>query len=557
LKRLRFTIEDAHLVDENPNSNFAVLDLDFFASGKNLHDTYVSPETLMSMSGSIRNCPLVWTYDPMTDDIFTHNKNQVPCGFVPESTDIRTKVLGDGRTMLSTIAYVWKKYSGEFLSFFKRDGDKPVSVEMSVYDSEDRPDGLTELTNYRFEAITVLGSLITPAIPDAKASVLSFAKEYEDIYKREFSLNKYESIDFTIPTEVKKSVKLALSKDETKKATSIVLSIARHLMNNEKVSPEKARYIEKNIVKKSLNPNVFALLGGKHAVTWSKDLVEKMQKIDFDAVAYYSTMKEEIAVAENSPAEKPVGLEVMDKDITSKGESRMGKTKEELMAEEAKVKEEMAKEGSPAEEKAESPDEAKAEGDKEEMAKEETPAEEKKETPAEEKKEPAAEEKKEKMSEEKEFDFAKMRSFFESDEKMGAEVGNFEQGMYAEAKGIIYGMFAKMCNMAEELKACKAEMSDLVAYKASKEEAEKAFAVDMTIKKLEEKVVIPDEARAEMVAKAKEFATIEEFEIYAKAKSFDFAVIKKGDKDVMRVEAPKFGTGLYGSTSRDDIWASK
>jgi len=184
----------------------------------------------------------------------------------------------------------------------------------------------------------------------------------------------------------------------------------------------------------------------------------------------------------------------------------------------------------------------------------ESPSEDKGESDKEEKAEPAAEQRKEEMSE---VDFQKFRSFF-SDESMSAEVGKFEQGMFAEAKALVCGMYAEMCKMAEELKACKGQMSELIAYKAGKEEAEKAFAVNMTIKKLEEKVVIPEEARLEMIEEAKKFATIEEFEVYAKAKSFDFAAVTKNDsekKNVLQYEIPRSGTGLFGSINKDDVWA--
>lgn len=184
-----FSIEDAKIIDENPNSSFAIMELDFFASGQNLHDMYVSEETLLRTADTIKNCPLVWKYDEELDDVYTHTPDEVPCGFVPEHATISSRVLEDGRTMLSVLAYVWKRYTGELLSFFKRDGGvKPVSVEMSVLDTKERPDGLLELLDYRFEGITVLGTYVTPAIPLAKATVLSFSKEYEEVFKKEFSL---------------------------------------------------------------------------------------------------------------------------------------------------------------------------------------------------------------------------------------------------------------------------------------------------------------------------------------------------------------------------------
>ena len=42
--------------------------------------------------------------------------------------------------MLSVDAYVWKYYCGQILEFFQRDGDKPISVEIEVFDYEEIDD---------------------------------------------------------------------------------------------------------------------------------------------------------------------------------------------------------------------------------------------------------------------------------------------------------------------------------------------------------------------------------------------------------------------------------
>jgi len=191
MEKVNFSIEDGKIINDNPDSNFAVLSLDFFASGINKHDLYISEETLMRTADTIKNCPLVWKYDKYRDDAYTHDKDEVPCGFVPDSSGITSKKLDDGRTMLSVIAYVWKRYTGELLRIFKRDGGKKdVSVEMSVLDSKQGDDGHCELLDFKYEGITVLGRSINPAVELASATVLSFAElknEYNNALKEEFS----------------------------------------------------------------------------------------------------------------------------------------------------------------------------------------------------------------------------------------------------------------------------------------------------------------------------------------------------------------------------------
>jgi len=292
-QKLIFSIEDVKMIQENPNSNFAVLSLDFFASGENLHNMYVSEETLMKTADGIKNCPIVWKYDEKLDDIYTHDKDEVPCGFVPESSIVETKKLSDGRTMLSVVAYVWKRYTGELLSFFKRDGGKkPVSVEMSVFNTRELSNGLTEILDFRYEGITVLGSFVTPAIPLANASVLSFSEikeEYKKDFKKEFF---YNNADMEIPEIVKSNVKqgLELKKKYNVGSTSVAASFAKYLTNEKRITLDKARYIadyfsnynNKDFQQESNPPSEkyisSLLLGGVTSYKWAQSIVDNINR---------------------------------------------------------------------------------------------------------------------------------------------------------------------------------------------------------------------------------------------------------------------------------------
>ena len=105
-EKFTFAVDDAKIIDEDPNSRFAKLELDFFASGENRHEMYVSEETLERTSDTIKNVPLVWIYDIFYDDIGGHDVEEVPCGFVPETAEIKKRKLSDGRKMLSTTSYI-------------------------------------------------------------------------------------------------------------------------------------------------------------------------------------------------------------------------------------------------------------------------------------------------------------------------------------------------------------------------------------------------------------------------------------------------------------------
>jgi hypothetical protein len=276
IKKLSFSIENAEMIQENPDSNFALLALDFFASGDNLHDMYVSEETLLRTADTIKNCPLVWKYDEELDDIYTHDPEEVPCGFVPESSEIKSKKLDDGRTMLSAIAYVWKRYTGPLLSFFKRDGGKkPVSVEMSVYRTQPKSDGKTELLDFRYEGITVLGSFVTPAIPLANASVLSFAQEYEEDLEKEFSFS-----EIIIPNKIRDNAEKGLEiRKEEGGGTSTGVAFARYLTKNKIITPEKVIEINNYFsTHKHSNKTVdWLLFGGDYGKEWAEKMAERIE----------------------------------------------------------------------------------------------------------------------------------------------------------------------------------------------------------------------------------------------------------------------------------------
>jgi hypothetical protein len=528
-QKISFSVENAEMVTDNPESAFAVLSLDFFASGQNLHNMYVSEETLMKTADSIKNCPVVWKYDETLDDIFTHDKDEVPCGFVPENSLIKSRTLSDGRTMLSVVAYVWKKYTGELLSFFKRDGGKkPVSVEMSVFGREQRPDGNIELTDFRYEGITLLGTYVTPAIPLANATVLSFAhikEEYEEAIKKEFSIF---DVDMTIPAEIKDTVKKAID-ENNKTGTSAGLSTARYLLSSDKISLEKVKSISKYF---SINENAesitWSLYGGDTTKEWISSLLFKIEENTKNKLEFAKVI-----------SEPPENSEKMEKTMEKEPKTEdMAEVPTEDMAEAPAPKEKV----NPAEEKLSPEDLAKIRDTKKEEKKFEFP---------------------------KNFDMEAMGKMFaeedfsadndEDDVKMAKL--ECEKKEFADPKVLMSGMFAKMCKMAKKIvemsEASKVTMADneeLKKFKADFEAQQKAFEVEKTLKELGDKVVLSAEAKEEMMAEAEKFslAEISTWVTNCKAKSFEFAVKENNKPDVVRVGMPFTASA---PKKNNDLWA--
>ncbi len=539
--KLSFSIKNIELIEENPDSNFAILSLDFFASGNNLHNLYVSDETLRRTADTIKNCPLVWKYDEILDDIYTHDKDEVPCGFVPETSEIIEKKMSDGRTMLSTIAYVWKRYTGQLLNIFKRDGgNKPVSVEMSVFDIQRRPDGMKELKDFRFEGITVLGSYVTPAIPLANAQVVSFAeieKEYIEDYKKEFS---------------QKSIQLPNGLIEEFRKDGILLTFPYKSM--EDVNPA-IKGIEPPVTLAQANQisNVADTIGSdKEKNGWAIAISQfkkthrvvdgKWVKKEGSSAQSSFTDEDNLAVEEMTMEKGTENiLENSSKTIISENNSVTPVTTDTIivdMAEEEKPEEEKPEEEKPEEEKPEEEDkeEDKKEDKEEDMSLFDYP---------------------------QDIDMEIMSQIFTEDENEVVKMAfdELQKGKLANPVILMSGMFAKMREMAGTIEkmagdteAYIEELNELKSFKAEIEKSQKQYAVDEFMQELGKKIVISEEAREEMVAKAEEYdySNLEAWKNYCKVYSFDFAVRETSKSDVVKVGMP---WADVSSTKKDNLWA--
>nr|DAW55137.1 MAG TPA: hypothetical protein [Caudoviricetes sp.] len=198
MNRLNFSVENIEEVKDSANKDFITAKIKAFADGDNRHHLYISEDTLKNAADTIYDKPLVWVYDENTDDIGSHDPKETPVGFIHrENNPIEFEDTDDGRHMLTINAKIWKKYSGSILDFFKRDGfEKPVSVEIEFPPEAQtqNDDGMTEITEFTFQCITILGSNVTPAIPDACCITEEFAIAKEN-YLKEFAEKSKIEID--------------------------------------------------------------------------------------------------------------------------------------------------------------------------------------------------------------------------------------------------------------------------------------------------------------------------------------------------------------------------
>lgn len=585
-RKISFSVENIRLFEDNVDkSNFAVLFVDAFSSGESLNNTYVSDETLKKTAHTILLKPFIFSIDEILDDLYTHSDKSVIGGFVPQNSPLEFKELSDGRLMLSCTVLVWKKYSGKLLDYFIRDGKKKsVSVEIEVYEEKKLPNGVIELLDFCYYAITALGDFVRAAIPDAQA-VLQFSKEYREDFQKEFG---YENINFKIPDSVKKNAQkgLDLYRIYKRGGTSQSLAVARYLVSKDNVDPEKVRRISR---RKFKNINSFneddeefisnCLWGGMEGWKWAKELSNTLDEIDNKSLSYFEENGGKAMPYKNlkdiNPALKgidpPISLSQANEiakqaDAIGSDKEKNGwaiaisnfkKThkvedgkwvKKEKMSKDSL--EEASKENFEMEEKevnmAENDEKEKEE--KEEQ-KEESPEKEEKETPKEEKKEEPEKEEKKEYSLNPNLDVSAILAFLKEETEDYEEISHeLEKAPEEMNYGLVMGaMYNKMCKMKDEMAKMSEdsivymrENEELKKYKALKEMEEFSLKVDSVLKEIENRTEITIEELESLKEKSKEFSleTFDTWKNFARSKALDFAI--KNDKNES-VVIPKYG----------------
>ena len=586
-KHLLFDIESGEIVEDNKSSQFATIKIFAFNSGWNRHDMYCSLDTLKNTAQTIYDKPIIYSFSKLFRDFDSHTdpEKSFIAGFVVRDSAEFVE-LEDGRTSLSVLAKIWKMYAPQFMQLLKEseNHEKKVSVEMELKDYAEIENG-EEMLDFEYSAVCVLGDLINEASPGAHLEVLSFAKkEYEKALHLEFS-KMYDEIDFSIPEEVKNNAKKSI--ELYKKyggGTSVGLAIARYIIKNQFVTPEKIRSIEKyfighakdNLNNKTSNEWISWLnRGGNEGKTWSLNIVKKMNEIEEREMTYFSNIEnfEKITFpyknkSEMNPALKGINppISVSQANAIARQADAIGSDNEKNgwaiaisnfkkthKVEDGKwVRKEKSK--NMEEEKKEFEKEAEEEN-KENMAensKEENISDKKEKEQSEEEKSKEQEEtEKEDMSLDANLDVKAVLAFLEeetedykslaaefSDEK---ETKNFSK--------MAYYMFEKMKKMAEQLKNKESEASsymtqneELKKYKKEKEDEQFNFSVDSILKKIEEKTEIPKDELNALKEKSKEFSleNISVWENLAKARALDFAIKKDSKKED---EEPRYSWG--------------
>lgn len=559
-KYINFDVDSAEIIEDESelDSQFATARILAFSSGKNRHDMTASEEVLISTAKSLNNIPLLYNFQSMfgSADFNTHtdpDKNLI-AGFVEPNTQEFVR-LSDGTNRLGVYvtAKIWKKYSPQFMKIFQQRSVKPVSVEMELTEFDQLPNGLIDMKNFTYFGICILGSLVVEASPSANIEMLSFSVDDNKIvkyaYELEFSKtqtkpqhkSRYSEIDFSIPETIKNNANHGLEMaKQNGRSGAVYMAIGNHLSKSDKISSEKARYINKNINSKRESELEFMLMGGEESIQWSKIIVDQMEEKDSKMISYFGEIKN------------------MEKEVkNSMDETKDEEIKEESMAVETPVEKEQ-------EMAADSEKDEKKETVSEE--KKESPAEEEKETPEEEKAESPEEEKAEKkagvekkMSLDSYLDVSAVMGFLTKETEDNKEIADeYASGQLEDGK-LVAAMYAYMCKMSDNLEKYAVENDELKKFKADIEKERFSVKVESFMQEM------LSELPSEEFAKAKEDSAnfsidnIDEWKNKVKVTAFNFSRGGKEKKkqDFVSIAMPFVGNQQSNSGETKSPWIRK
>ena len=178
---LKFDVNNIEFMDNIEKSLFRKVKISAFATGENAHTLPIEEDVLRRGAKTIYNKPILWKYNKYFDDAEGHEKDEVPCGFVPESDDnpVRFESKND-KTYIVINALLWTKYCGRLVEIFERDGmKKDVSVEIAVIEDENVVSDKPKIQDFVIAGITLLGEMINPACKGCEAELLEFSESKE------------------------------------------------------------------------------------------------------------------------------------------------------------------------------------------------------------------------------------------------------------------------------------------------------------------------------------------------------------------------------------------
>ena len=265
-EKMKFNAENFEVIMND--SSYMVLSIDVVSEGVNRHGTEFKIEDIIKNIPKIANKPLNCLFTSDDSDFEAHAwterelKAQVAIGTIPESNKAEI-VEKDGVKFLRIHAIVWKYLFPQAEEILKRRKQVAISMEIDPIDGYELDNGIVVITDWNYEAVTLLGYNVTPAIPNASATVQKFSSREEYIGDVEM---KYSVLmdSYNIPNNITNNIKTEL---RTVQTNPNVITEALDVLDRNNLNYSEIIALKQKIL--SLDENSQALLSGKEFLKWT------------------------------------------------------------------------------------------------------------------------------------------------------------------------------------------------------------------------------------------------------------------------------------------------
>ncbi|MDE6149540.1 MAG: hypothetical protein K2F81_05530 [Ruminococcus sp.] len=188
-------VKFSETLDDVNDSQFIKARVRCFSDGLTSHDYYFELDNVKNASETLLGKPILWAYDFWVDDCKGHEKHEIPCGFIPNNIDDANieyvYVEKYKKTFVEVNCYIWRVYAEKLEEILKRtDGIKDVSVELwLIKQKENSVKRRTDVLEYCYTGVTILGEDINPAVKGAKIEVVKFSENDYEKAKEDFIKN--------------------------------------------------------------------------------------------------------------------------------------------------------------------------------------------------------------------------------------------------------------------------------------------------------------------------------------------------------------------------------
>jgi len=265
-EKMKFNADNFEVIMND--SSYMVLSIDVVSDGINRHGTEFKTEDIIKSIPKIANKPLNCLFTSDNSDFEAHAwterelEAQVAVGTIPE-TNKAEMVEKNGANFLRVNAIIWKYLFPQAEEILKRRKEVAISMEIDPLDGYELDNGVVVITDWNYEAVTLLGYNVTPAIPNASATVKKFSSKEKYIEAVEMKYNVLMD-SYSVPNNIIDNIKTELGTVQT---NPNVITEALDVLDRDNLNYSEIIALKQKIL--SLDEGSQSLLSGKEFLKWT------------------------------------------------------------------------------------------------------------------------------------------------------------------------------------------------------------------------------------------------------------------------------------------------